>query len=429
MASELAVLPAEDWSREKIDLIKQTIAIGATDTELQLFLYTCQRTGLDPLAKQIHMVKRWNSKAGREVATIQTGIDGYRLIADRTGKLAGISDPIYGPENSAGHPTVASVTVYKMVGIIKAEFSASARFTEYVQTTKDGKPNSMWSKMPYLMLGKCAEALALRKAFPADLSGVYTAEEMGQSENEAQVTVQAALLTDDDILRLAVMLKEYKISREEFGGYVTSLGYESARKVPQSRLLELTTWIEKPREETVLEKVAKQSMEALKFSAEARALLIQKYRGDWEKINEELNLIAEAGTAADSAEESQAGAVQSSVAFQGAEFFHEQGDVQCVVLDVARKEGSNNREYVQVAMNGNIDGTNVAVTWHKSLFDPLSLSKGQIVNMKISSKEKDGCTYLTIDDVSKVGGQFYQKGKAVAAPVLEVQNLDAEPAE
>jgi len=188
-------LAIEDFSREKIDLIKRTICAGATDDELQLFLYTCKRTGLDPLARQIHMVKRWNAQARREVATIQTGIDGYRLIADRTGKLAGISDPIYGAENAEGHPASATVTVRKIVGSNICDFTASARFSEYVQTYKPKDSNKialspMWAKMPFLMLGKCAEALALRKAFPADLSGVYTAEEMAQADNQPEEQAQ-----------------------------------------------------------------------------------------------------------------------------------------------------------------------------------------------------------------------------------------------
>jgi phage recombination protein Bet len=184
MTTALAVQDSQDYSREKVELIKRTICSGATDDELALFLYTAKRTGLDPLARQIHAVKRWNAAAGREVMAIQTAIDGYRLIADRTGKLAGISDPVYDTESSA-FPGKATVVVGKMVDGMVQEFTASARWSEYVQNKKDGTPNSMWARMPYLMLGKCAEALALRKAFPVDLSGVYTEEEMGQAWNEA----------------------------------------------------------------------------------------------------------------------------------------------------------------------------------------------------------------------------------------------------
>lgn len=173
----------EVMSREKIELIKQTVAKGASDLELDLFLHACKRTGLDPLMKQIYAIKRWNNQEKKETMAIQTGIDGYRLIADRTGRYAGSDEPVYevGPD---GFPTIASVTIYKMIEGQRCAFGSSARWTEYVQTTREGQPTAMWKKMPFLMLGKCAEALALRKAFPAELSGVYTHEEMMQADNE-----------------------------------------------------------------------------------------------------------------------------------------------------------------------------------------------------------------------------------------------------
>jgi phage recombination protein Bet len=173
-------------SREQIDLIKATVARGASDDELKLFLYTANRTQLDPLTKQIHFIKRrvWNSNARQydEVGTIQTGIDGYRVVAARNG-LAGIEDAVFDAETEK-HPNKASVTVYRMVDGTRVPFTASARWAEYVQANKEGEPVAMWKKMPYLMLAKVAEALALRKAFPNDLSGVYTNEEMAQAEAE-----------------------------------------------------------------------------------------------------------------------------------------------------------------------------------------------------------------------------------------------------
>lgn len=173
-AKAVSVHPIESrkptWSPEQVDLIKSTVAKGATDDELKLFLYTAARTGLDPLTKQIHFVKRGGQM------TIQTGIDGYRAIAERTKSLAGITDPLYevGPNNK---PTKATVKVYRSINGMMAEFTASARWEEYVAY------GPLWVKMPYLMLGKCAEALALRKAFPNDLSGLYTSEEMAQADS------------------------------------------------------------------------------------------------------------------------------------------------------------------------------------------------------------------------------------------------------
>ncbi len=160
------------YTEEQVRLIRNTVARGATDDEFKLFLYTAVRTGLDPLTKQIHFVKRGGQ------ATIQTGIDGYRAIAESKGELAGIDDAVYDTE-TAPHPDKATVTVYRLVDGRRVSFTASARWTEYAP---QGAQSFMWNKMPYLMLAKCAEALALRKAFPGDLSGIYTDEEMAQAE-------------------------------------------------------------------------------------------------------------------------------------------------------------------------------------------------------------------------------------------------------
>jgi len=174
-----------EFSNDKLDLLKQTICKGATDDELEIFVHACKRTGLDPFMKQIHSVKRWDPKLNREVMTIQTGIDGYRLIAERTGKYMPGQQPelIY---DAAGK--VVSATAYvKKLGPDGQwhTIAATAFYEEYVQTKKDGKPMGMWEKMPRSQLSKCAESLALRKSFPADLSGVYTKEEMEQGMSES----------------------------------------------------------------------------------------------------------------------------------------------------------------------------------------------------------------------------------------------------
>ncbi len=179
-----------EFSAEQMDLIKQTICRGATNDELALFINQCKRTGLDPFTRQIHAVKRWDKTAGREVMTIQTGIDGYRLIADRTERYAGSDDAVYDREDDE-HPGKATVTVWKLVAGQRVPFTRSARWDEYVQTTKEGQTTRFWKKMPYLMLAKCAEALALRAAFPQELSGLYTAEEMGQADSGVEATHKA----------------------------------------------------------------------------------------------------------------------------------------------------------------------------------------------------------------------------------------------
>ena len=181
--------PASEFSTEQIRLLAETVAKGCDQNELAFFLQVAKLKRLDPFTGQIHVVKRWDSSAGREKIVIQTGIDGYRAIASRTEDLAGIDDPEYDTDVDE-HPNWAKITVYRYGrGDEKIPYRATARWGEYVQTYKDKqtgevKPNPMWKRMPYLMLGKVAEALALRKAFPDELSGMYSDEEMGQADNE-----------------------------------------------------------------------------------------------------------------------------------------------------------------------------------------------------------------------------------------------------
>lgn len=158
--------------------------------ELDKFMHLVEKLKLDPISNQIHLVARYDKKKGRDVYTVQVGIDGYRVVAERTGVYAGNDDPVF--NNGASQfamvekklkPLTASVTVYKVVGGVRCPFTATAEWSAYCP----GGADFMWTKMPYLMLGKCAEALALRKAFPEALSGVYTDEEMAQAADVADL--------------------------------------------------------------------------------------------------------------------------------------------------------------------------------------------------------------------------------------------------
>lgn len=181
---------APQFTNEKIELIKQTVAKGATDDELAMFLHVCQRTGLDPFMRQIHAIKRWNSAEKKMTMAIQTAIDGYRLIADRTGNyMPDDSEPIYSYDGEGGlEKCTVFVQKYHEKSKVWKRVPGTAHYSEYVQRKRPeanqelGEPTQFWKDKPHIMLSKCAEALALRKAFPAELSGIYTHEEMMQAD-------------------------------------------------------------------------------------------------------------------------------------------------------------------------------------------------------------------------------------------------------
>ncbi len=176
-----------DFTEEQRQLIRDTFANGASDAEFAVLMEIARARKLNPLLRQIHFVNRWDSEKHRPVWAAQVSIDGLRALAERTGLYQGQDEPEF-VENPDGTLKLCKVRVWRRdwprpaVGI--------AYWNEYVQTTRDkqtgkSRPTAMWSRMPHIMLAKCAEALAMRKAFPEDMSGLYTPEEMSQSHNDS----------------------------------------------------------------------------------------------------------------------------------------------------------------------------------------------------------------------------------------------------
>lgn len=168
-------------------IVRDTVFPDATDAELALFAHDCARQGVHPLDRLLHPQVRTSQGKRRYVAV--TSIDLMRSRAADTGEHAGTDDAEYGPCRDAtgavvdagmpgAVPESAKVTVHRIVNGTRCSFSATARWLEYVP---EAPADRMWRKMPFLMLAKCAEALALRKAFPRQLNGMYEQAEMAQA--------------------------------------------------------------------------------------------------------------------------------------------------------------------------------------------------------------------------------------------------------
>jgi phage recombination protein Bet len=171
-----------EFDEKKMELIKNTVCKDATQAEYEVFIEICKTTKLNPLFKQIYFIKRGG------VATHQTSIDGLRLIADRTKRYIPGREPSFVYDKSG---TLFSATSYvKKLAHDGSwhEVAATAMFHEY-----NAKVN-VWNKMPHIMLAKCAEALALRRAFPADMLGIYTREEMEQADVQIPEQIRAELI-------------------------------------------------------------------------------------------------------------------------------------------------------------------------------------------------------------------------------------------
>lgn len=200
MSSELTITQDQtDWTAQQVAALKTLgVSNNVTQADLAIFLTQSKRTGLDPFSRQIYMIGRKQKTAnGYETKqTIQVGIDGLRAIAHRVAQqcheVFSMSDTLWADKNGVWHdvwlspepPSAAKVSVKRGGGV----FSAVAIFKEYAPVY-NGKLSGMWSSKPALMIAKCAEALALRKAFPSDMSGIYTDDEMSRAEDVSTPTV------------------------------------------------------------------------------------------------------------------------------------------------------------------------------------------------------------------------------------------------
>lgn len=174
---------------ELLNVLSSSLYPGANHDSIRMVLGYCKAAGLDPMQKPVHIVPMWDGKAGQMRDVVMPGVGLYRTQASRSQQMAGISEPEFGPlltEDIGGqrvtYPEWCRVTVKRLLptGAV-AEFTAVEYWLENY-AIKGGKeksiaPNAMWSKRPRGQLAKCAEAQALRKAFP-EVGATPTAEEM-----------------------------------------------------------------------------------------------------------------------------------------------------------------------------------------------------------------------------------------------------------
>ena len=188
------------FDQKQLAALKQMGVQGASNADLAIFFHQARRTGLDPFLRQIYMIGRrvYENEQWAIKQTIQTGIDGFRLVASRRDGGYSLSPVEYMRDDGQwvgawlkpwGNPLAARVTLTKGNG---AQFTSTLAFEEYAQTKKNGDLNSQWSKMPAHMLEKCVEADVIRKAYPQDLSGLYSEDEMGEPEPVAVASRPAA---------------------------------------------------------------------------------------------------------------------------------------------------------------------------------------------------------------------------------------------
>lgn len=206
LVSPSAELAIKQYSAEKLALLKQHVAKDLNQSQVEYFLEFCAYRKLNPFTGQIHAVVRNQRGSGdtwEKKLVIQTGINGYRAIAERTGNYAPSSrtpefeydadhTKLWGGKTAKAVPYAVTVWLKKFSHGTWHEFPSRALFSEFVQLKKNGDVVDMWQKMPHNQLEKCAEAKGLRMAFPEELGGIYVDAEIANEETTDAPATQAS---------------------------------------------------------------------------------------------------------------------------------------------------------------------------------------------------------------------------------------------
>lgn len=236
--------------------LQNSVFPGAKDESILLAVDYCKARKLDILKKPCHIVPmsvtdaKTGNKNWRDV--IMPGIYEQRITAFRTGQMAGQDEPVFGDTvtfRGIEAPEWCRVTVYRFINNERCAFSHTEYFCEACATTKEGKPNSMWSKRPRGQLAKCAEAGALRKAFPDELGGVITADEVNEEpinqhsaatpDNGTTVidTQSVELITPEQLEQMKSLIDVTKSNEHSLLAYAGNV--ESLEKITKSKAEEV----------------------------------------------------------------------------------------------------------------------------------------------------------------------------------------------
>lgn len=221
--NEIQAQESPSWTTEQLELITNTIARNATPDELKLFLYRCKKLDLDPLKPgQIHFVKY-----GGSPGTIVVGIEGFRSLAARSGKLSGIARGVTRSEKGELISAWAEVS--------RSDWAKPARTEVSFKEYNTGK--AMWAKMPETMLQKVAECAALRMAFPDDLGGIYEGSEMDRAEDDSHRIVPQQPEPGDGVVSQGTFIKN-------LGGQLGRYNGRTVESMDPAILKEIVTAIE-----------------------------------------------------------------------------------------------------------------------------------------------------------------------------------------
>ena len=209
-----------EWKPEEMKLLKNTVARGQdlSDSEFLLLGYVSKLSGLDPFLKQIYPVKFYSKTANAKILTFLTSIEGYRLIAERTNRYAGRDEYMFDEglslyqmlEAKRQTPHTATATVYKIMNKERYPTCHSVRWTEFYPS--DEHKQWMWNKMKFNQIGKCAEAGALRAAFPNNFKGIYVDVEFDQSNADPAYQPEDTEDLRDEAVKLYGML-DYNLAK------------------------------------------------------------------------------------------------------------------------------------------------------------------------------------------------------------------------